>query len=197
MEFEGIGKNRGREKSLVGGLFFDSKRRGFSLVEVLITIAIMIVMTAVLLSKQNVNKPQTDVANATRQLASQLRLLQNESLSGKLIGSTTICAFKFDIKKNALDYSMSYYHNDFNLCDTSGSIVGGLKTFKISSKDNVEVDSNDVSFYFKAPSGVVVSGPVSVVLRSKTDTSIKAGVCVCTSGSIVETKDASPCTACL
>ena len=63
---------------------FSKFKKGFSMIELLVVIVIVILMSAILFAgNQNKNKTRDEVDAATRQLASELRSLQNDALNGK------------------------------------------------------------------------------------------------------------------
>jgi prepilin-type N-terminal cleavage/methylation domain-containing protein len=161
--------------------------KGFSLVEIIIVIALMAVMTAVLFASQVGDKTQEDVATSARQVAAQLRALQNEALNGKQIGEISACYFKFETAGNETGYTISYN-------DCSNSLIDGSSQWIElgSGRQNVFI-SSAVNMYFSAPWGQVSTASSLIILTSKNDSSKQASVCVCNSGNIFDQKDVSAC----
>ena len=82
--------------------------KGFSLVEVLISIVILAIMAGALLLSNNSQKKSQEVQLATRTLAAQLRLMQNDALNGKTINGKNICGIEMFFK-NESEYEINYY----------------------------------------------------------------------------------------
>jgi type II secretory pathway pseudopilin PulG len=165
------------------------RRRGFSITEIVVVVAIMMIMTAVLLSNQGKNKSQQSVETAARQVAAELRQLQTEAMSGKQIGTpaVSVCDFKFDADGTAV-YKISY-----NDCSKPVHLLlGSAKPVNINAQKSVNVGS--VSIFFSAPMGRMGGGATQqVILTSATDITKKASVCVCSSGNIFEKNDTVSC----
>lgn len=162
---------------------FSKFKSGFSLIELMVVIVLMLIMTAVLFLNQSKNKAQKDVEVAARQVAAQLRTLQNEALSGKQIGTDIVCDFEFNATSGNTLYSIKYYKD----CAGSHSYIGSPQNISLNSgKGNVTI-SPSVIISFSAPRGEV-SADSRITLTSKGDTSKLAYVWVCKSGNIFDTK---------
>lgn len=164
-------------------------KNGFSLIELLVAFTLIIIMTGVLLVSQNNNKDQENANTAARQVAAQLRALQNEALNGKQTGTTltAACDFKFDANNGSKFYTISY-----NDCSSSHSVIAGsAQQIDLNSgKGNVAIsDSNGsaVSISFSAPRGEL-SANAKITLTSNGK---EAYVLVCSSGNIFDTKNSS------
>lgn len=173
-------------------------KSGFSLVELMVVLAIVLIMTGIFLANQNGNKDQENVETAARQVAAQIRQLQNEALSGKQIGGVLVCGFRFDIVSGALVFSTSYYSYSDCAAGTGAAQIGASTQFNLNSKGllggTAKANSSN-SFYFKAPRAGLSGGQVLINLVSKDGTK-HASVCVCTSGNILEKGDDTACSGC-
>lgn len=159
-----------------------SFKDGFTIIELLIVFAIIIIMTAVLLMNQNGNQAQKNVETAARQVAAQLRSLQNEALNGKQAGTvlTPACDFIFTSVANDTKYSVSYNNCSHVL------IPGSAQPIPLNSgKGNVSISPATISF--SSPRGQV-SGSYQLILTSSGKS---AYVCVCNSGNIFDTTNSS------
>lgn len=162
-----------------------SVRRGFSIIELMIVMAIILIMTTVLFVNRGNSRAQNDVDAATRLVAAQIRALQNESLTGKRIKDGTIMknANQHIFTVNSSDlitYNISYKDS------SGGSINAGTQSFNLTKK-RVKFDSA-VSFYFESPRGDVASKQ-DIVLKSNDD-SVTRHICVSVNGNVTEQKTA-------
>ena len=163
-------------------LMFQKNKKGFSLVELLIVLAIMTIMTGVVFATKNGDKKASvDVEAATRDVAAQIRSLQNEALNGKMIGTIPACSFKFAMANGDTKYSVSYFSD----CSAT-TIIGAVKDINFNSKKTVKANSAN-SFYFSAPQGTV-SASQKIGLESLSDSSVKGCVVVSANGSVTENK---------
>ena len=160
-------------------------KSGFSIIELLVVIFIIMIMIAVLLSSQGDSKAQKDVEVAARQVAAQIRALQNEALSGKQIGAAIVCDFEFTYPSGTLGnigYDISYKD-----CGSTHTLIGSAQNVALNSgKGNVTISPSAV-ISFSAPRGQVLADS-QIILTSKSDTSKLAYVWVCKSGNIFDTK---------
>lgn len=165
-----------------------SARRGFSLAEVVIVIAIMVIMTGVLFARQNSNKLQTEAELAARQVAAQLRSLQNDALNGKIVGDVPACGMEFSTTPDDPDksYKVSYY-------DCSGmSISGSEQDFLIGKKTvnkTVMLGAGKI-FRFSSPQARLnIAGSDFIRVSSVGNGDELARVCVYENGNIIDTKE--------
>ena len=161
--------------------------KGFSMIELLIVIAIIVIMTGVLLS-QKTNKSAIEVQSATRTVAAQLRSLQNDALNGKIADGKIICKAEMSFDPVNEQYSIKYYN------DCSSSVVLETNTFNLVKSDL----QTGGTISFLVPMGKVninLDGGVKrVLLVSASDPSQKMTVCVNDAGNIEEIKgDVATC----
>jgi prepilin-type N-terminal cleavage/methylation domain-containing protein len=163
---------------------YSKLKKGFSLVELMAVLAIMLIMTAVLFANNPTGrKAQTDVESAARQVASQIRSLQNDALSGRSfdISGTTQYAHNYKFTSSGTStYSTSYE-------DSSAATIGSPQTFDLT-KNRVSIDSASPSFYFSSPQASLSPGSTLVTITSTVDTSKIMYICVSNSGIITEQK---------
>ena len=165
---------------------FSKFKSGFSLAELLVVVAIIIIMTGVLFASMSGNKSQKDAENAARQVAAQLRQLQNEAINGKSINGQIACYFYFN-SAGSREYTTSY--NDCSN-DGGGTLISGSKSQPIklnSGKGNVSMSETNI--YFELPHGK--HSGTSLVTFTAGDK--RAYVCICKEN-IFDTK--SPCPSC-
>ena len=167
---------------------FPKTKQGFSLAELLVVVAIIIIMTGVMFASMSGNKSQKDAENAARQVASQLRQLQNEAINGKQINDKIVCYFDFNYFSADKGYKIAYRD-----CPDGEEAVETSPIIKLNSgKGNVSIDITDTTdIYFEAPHGIY-SGPLQITFTSNDK---RAYVCVCSSGNIFDTKESS-CSGC-
>jgi prepilin-type N-terminal cleavage/methylation domain-containing protein len=158
--------------------------RGFTLVELLIVIAIVSIMTAISMLGISKNRNTSKVEIAANQVVATLRSLQNDSINGKVISNQSICRIKFDVADKAKQYNASYYD-----CNGSYDTLIDSGTFYLtSSGDSSNVTSSAASFFFTAPRGDISSSG-SIMLTSGSDIYY---VCVSLSGNIYAQKSGCP-----
>jgi len=160
----------------------DSNKRttkGFSIMEVIIVIAIIVIMTAVLFVK-NKNNGAQEVQLAAREMTAQLRLLQNEAISGKVINGQNIYKAEMSLVAGTNTYQIMYY-------DQSDNQIG--PTDPLKPKKSKLLNTGSISFSVPlAQVSVNFGGPNGFVLRSEKDSSQEMTICVNNAGNITEKK---------
>lgn len=162
---------------------FKKTTKGFSLIEVLVSLVIFTIMAGAFLLNNNSQKKSQEVQLATRTLAAQLRLMQNDVLNGKVIEGDNICGIKMTFK-NESQYEIGYY----NQC--SGFELGnkkGAETFNLQKSKLVVAPES--SIIFLAPFGLVkpsLGEDVSGVLLESKDSNEQMVVCIGKAGNIEE-----------
>jgi prepilin-type N-terminal cleavage/methylation domain-containing protein len=141
-------------------------RQGFSLIELMITIAIAGIMTAATLVSMNAMREKKAVEGAAREVAAVVRETQNYALTGKgLTVSSASCSYVFSWTAGSADYGIT-----------------GCKTQNYTLKNGVNFSSNG---------SIVFSIPFSVISPAATaDIALNKGsnyhVCVYVSGVVEE-----------
>lgn len=159
-------------------------RSGFTLIELLVVAAIMLIMTTVFFANYNGNdkKGRNDVESAARQVAAQIRALQNEALSGKKIGNDYVYYFKFDVVSGSSVFTINYAKSS-----GVGDTLGSGQPFNLAK--NRITFGNDVNLYFESPSGKP-NAAKQITIKS----TIKATEAMCVqisiAGSVTEEKGA-------
>ena len=93
------------------------KRRGFSLLELVIIIAIMSIMTGATLAFIGNNKNNTELNAATSEVISVLRETQNYALTGRKAGTNKCVEYKIEATTGTSSYSMTGLDKDGGDCD--------------------------------------------------------------------------------
>ena len=167
-------------------------KRGFSLIELLIVMAIIAIMTAVLfVGNQNKNTIQNEVDAATRQLAVDLRSIQNDALNGKqdIASGNIACQANLVLVSGSSSYTINYNPTSGTTCITGTTF--GQRTVNLK---NATVDKSG-TIYFSMPSGTVNWGTIgSRIQVVSTKDSTKNTICVdINSGNITEKKGDQAC----
>lgn len=167
-------------------------KNGFSLVELLIVMAIMVIMAGVLLVSRSESRPVYDVEAGARQVAAQLRVLQNEALSGKMIGNVIACEMRFNTNPGdaTKSYKTGYYCANTLIPNSEQKFLIG----KNATNKSVSL-AGDYYVKFTPPQATILSDlpvigaarAISITSADGTKTSL---VCVYDTGRILETKDA-------
>ncbi len=149
-------------------------KKAFSLMEILIVMALMSIMLVVVISTKNTDSSGKEVEAAAQQIVAQLRTLQNESLNGKQFSNVPVGVFKFHAENTS--YTVSYING--------GSI---LNSFVVNlSKVNVVAAADII---FNSPRGEN-SGQNAILIRSRKNTSLEYVICVSSNGNIKTIKGA-------
>jgi len=139
-------------------------RKGFSLMELLIVIAIIGIMTAVLLVNLSGSRSQKQVEAAAREVAAAIREAQNNALTGKNV--TTGCSYIFTYNSGSSSYGISSCSN-INYTLSNGVIF-----------------NNGNNFTFSVPFGTVSGGYATpIVIRKGTS---QYTICVNSAGNVTE-----------
>lgn len=151
--------------------------KGFSFVEVLISLAIITIMTGVLFASNN-NKGKQEVQLAAREIAAQLRLLQNEALNGKVINGESVCKIEMNLDAVNNKYEIRYYDR----CSPDNQILPAAGPFKPKKSKLLHTGS----IVFTVPMAEVpIGGLNGFVLESENNQ--KMTICV-KAGNITEIK---------
>lgn len=161
---------------------FLSAKRGFSLMELLLVVAITLIASAAIFSSNNSKKASSEVESAARQVAAHLRSLQNEALTGKQIGPFYAGEFSLRAAGGPVinQYIISYEDS------ASNPIPIGAQTFSLSSK---KVRFNFwTNVVFEAPLGKPIAARLFTIESQRDGGATKYYVCVSSAGNIVESK---------
>ncbi len=115
------------------------KIRGFTLVEILIVIAILAVLSVVSWSNLNNSKKATDVGNACSQVAAYINKARNYAVSG-----------------NAKSVSVNVTGKEINVSIISSSGANSQENYMLKG----DVSCSSSSFSYLAPNGVGSNGTI-------------------------------------
>ncbi|GBE17245.1 hypothetical protein BMS3Abin15_01084 [bacterium BMS3Abin15] len=193
----------------------NSKKKGFTFIEIVIIVVIIGIMTSVVLVSVGGNKSSKVVEIAAREIAGSIREAQNNALNGKQINDgtgDTACGhgFYFDNDGDGSGLDSEYDYKLFYNYDNSGTPnddcsealpgVGVAQYYADHSLGNkVEFsDSISKSIYFTMPHGTVyqnsalLGGSAKILLVSPGGSDYYT-ICVYASGRVEEKKDDVPC----
>lgn len=158
----------------------NKNKSGYSLVELLIVIAIIAVMTGAVFVSMSSNSAKRDVDVASRQIAAQLRDIQNEVVSGKLAANTLPTQEFMLTSANFGTYSVQYYNGASQL---------QILPFSLATKVVFE-DAYQVGFLPPAGRSTGIS---TIIIHSTKDPTKKATICVNAAGKVEEKSGAAVC----
>lgn len=154
-------------------------RHGFTLLELIVVIAIIGIMTSVGLASLSSSKRQTALKTAQDEVTSAIKLAQSYALQGKIPNSGDIaCAYGFEFLDNSpnSEYQIFYYRKVGSSCDTGNK----FEVERNNLKNGVSLVSSFSSsaIYFNIPSADMIpsSGRVLVLDSSKTITISSSGL---------------------
>lgn len=161
-------------------------KKAFSLIELIIVIAIVVIMTAVLFVNRNSGRASSDVKNVSRQVAAQIRALQNEALNGKSVGSQNVCWYGFKTTNGSKAYSIEY--SDCTVAvPPANPNISGTQTVDLSKKRVSFSGTNaDMVLSFESPRGNVYGGVKKTIGITSEDGSVTNFVCVSAAGIVTE-----------
>ena len=173
-------------------MFSESKKNnknGFSLMELMIVIAIIGIMTSIVLVYSGKNKIEKEVEGAAREVAAAIREAQNNALTGKQPEAGKFpCAYIFSATNDSENYGIQYaYHfsaeNDCALYEPKSYASYSLKNgVKFST-------GNDTGISFNIPWGTAAGSIDSPIVLTKGSSSYT--ICVNSAGRVTETKGES------
>lgn len=172
-----------------------ANKEGFSLMELVIIIAIIGIMTAVGLVSLNSGKNQKQVETEARKVISVIREAQNNALSGKSIGSGRYpCSFEVSLApgSDTGKYSASYiYKNSVAETCASNSVSSTYGNYNLSNGVVFSSAASDINF--SAPFGGVASSTSIPLLITLSKGDFSFNFCVCPLGKIVENGGCGDC----
>jgi prepilin-type N-terminal cleavage/methylation domain-containing protein len=165
-----------------------TNKQGFSLMELIIVIAIMGIMMSIGLYSLTGSRSQTQLETEAQKVISVIREAQNNALTGKTPQTGTYpCAFGVDLAPGGRggEYVMKYYFKNAitGVCGAYPSYPSSVDIASYDLLSGVTIDSEIV--VFSVPFGVVVSGSQQPISLSKEGVD-DFNFCVCSSGKIEE-----------
>jgi prepilin-type N-terminal cleavage/methylation domain-containing protein len=167
-----------------------SLKRGLTLVELLIVLAIAGIMLSVALINIQNSRKNSEIEAAGMQLVSLLREVQNNALTGKKIGSAEgeySCAFQLTIDTDgSYEIARSLKQPGEDSCEDEGVmddayITGELQKVQISSSQTIK---------FSVPHGDI-TGISMITLQHVADPSVTYTACISSGGNIEGVKGGS------
>jgi prepilin-type N-terminal cleavage/methylation domain-containing protein len=147
-------------------------KKGFSFIELMITIAIMAIMTTVTLVSMNKGRELWAVKTAAREVAATVREVQNNALTGKgLTASSASCNYTFSWTTAATPPANVYnitgcrtqsytLKNGVSFSGSGGSLSFSVP-FSITSEANIKLNKGSSDYYVCVyASGIVKEDPV-------------------------------------
>lgn len=165
------------------------KKKGFTLVEILVVMAMSATMIAVTIVSLSDARSKKAVEGEGRKFAAVVREMQNYALTGKQFesGRVTCGAGIFSIENEDESYIASYIYRTGTSCADAPTIAN-LSPVPLSN--GVQFSSDVSSFYFRVPRGdvvdssrVAIATPRLIVLQKST---AYYSICVYPSGAVTE-----------
>ncbi len=180
--------------------------RGFTLIEVMVSVAILALMAAVTIVSMNGGRNRQEVEASTRLVAATLREAQNNALSGKNITGTAgsrPCQFRVRTTGGTGTITHEQLNAGDVLCPNPGTATNGAWSGFSTDLLNGVTFSSSTEVYFDVPRGEPknAAGVLGVELNSATgpvDFSMTKGadtahVCVYPLGRIEEASVGASC----
>lgn len=144
-----IQKNESRSRSLAVGLL---NVRGFTLIEVMVVMAIISIMAGIIISSLGSGRAERELETNAREFASVVREAQNYALTGRqFVANTDPCAFQ-------VDWSGSSYTLKYRYLDASRNCTQTSDILSYTLKNGVVFD-NSSTVQFNVPHAVnAISG---------------------------------------
>lgn len=157
--------------------------RAFTLIEMLVVMAIVGIMTTVIVASLGSGRTKRELETNAREFASTVREAQSYALTGKqAIGGGSACAFSVTWMGSST----------YKLGSTPSGSCGAIPTSIVSySLKNGVTLSNFGTISFKLPWAAVVSGGGSKVIFSKSSNT--HSVCINVEGKITDQVGSSSC----
>lgn len=155
------------------------QKKGFTLIEVVVVVAIIAIMSAVIFSNVNSGRSQSAVDAATRTLANAIRELQQYSLTGKqMVTNSDPCLYQIAWISGTARYTTTYFYKD-----NSGTCNQSMTIATYTLPGGV-LFSGTGSLGFTLPYGKPNFGTASVALPVIKAGSVSGVTCVYSNGLI-------------
>jgi len=164
--------------SAIGG----KNKKGFSLLEIMITVAIVGILTAVVLTMQSRSRKARELEMAGRKVSAKMREIQNNSLSGKQMAEgVTACGFGYTPAASGNKSYRAYYNyydsdrTDIDCSSVAKGFGGSSAVYEeVRLEDNstasgrVYIDSGTLTgAYFSIPHGSVFNNSGAVIVSTR------------------------------
>lgn len=168
------------------------KQQAYTLIEVMVVIAIIGLLSAIILTAMSRDKARMQIESVSREFSARVRAIQNDALTGKYVGNNIACGYIVDVDVAAGSYRFSRTLN--TTCSTTGlnlCLDGKTPMNTVTLQGGVSV-SGPTGVCFTIPfgkaktiSGVDI-GATQKYTFSKAGSSHTRSVCVGTTGDITE-----------
>jgi prepilin-type N-terminal cleavage/methylation domain-containing protein len=132
-------------------------RRGFTLIEIMVVMAIIGVITAVTIVSFGSGKERKAVEGQARKVAAAIREMQNYALTGKQVGSNVPCKFgPGSAMSGDIIVPLRYSYRTGTSCSAGMSASTDIPGMTMSLENGVTFASDSNEFFFTVPRGELV-----------------------------------------